>query len=44
VVSTKNALSDDYIDIFDGSSEGALFWQKDKNGTYTANLSDPYYQ
>jgi hypothetical protein len=21
-----------------------LFWQKDKNGTYTANLSDPYYQ
>jgi len=44
VIKTKNALSNDYINIFDGQSEWGLFWEKDNNWLYTAKLTDPYYQ
>ncbi|MDD3145410.1 MAG: hypothetical protein PHV23_04840 [Candidatus Gracilibacteria bacterium] len=44
VVKTKNALTNDYIDIFNGQSNGGLFWEKDNYGTYSAKLNDPYYQ
>lgn len=43
VIKTKNALKNDYIDIFDWKSNWSLFWEKDTNWTYTATLSDPYY-
>lgn len=44
VIKTKNALSNDYIDIFNGQSNWSLFWEKDNYWTYSAKLNDPSYK